>query len=155
MLDNIILKQRKKIINKKNIWLDSKFLWMKNLSATKKGSIGEEIVHDYLTHKGFNNHKSKGVEYDLTHLNQKIEVKTSMLNDTGYFKFLQIRTKDSYTHVALLCIEPNFSKLFIIPKNKITNLKPQHNGKRGNSQTMYLGIKPLDLYNNYKKYEIV
>lgn len=154
MLNSIILEEKTNLIKTPNIWANSEFEWLKNLSSTKKGSIGETVVKNFLLKKGQNVTKYKGLEYDLTYLNEKIEVKLSMLNNTGYFKFLQIRLDDSYTHIALLCIEPNISKVFIIPKNKLINLKPQHSGKRGNNNIMYLGIRPKELYSLYQKYEL-
>ena len=43
-------------------------------------------------------------------------------------------------------------KLALIPKENLIGLQPQHSGKRGSKDTMYLGITPFDIKNIYKEF---
>jgi hypothetical protein len=154
MLETILKEEENKLSKKKNIWKNSRYEFLKTLSATKKGSVGETIVKKILENRFKNVNKHIGNEYDLTQSKKRIEVKTSILNDTGLYKFLQIRLDDNYTHVALLAIEPKSIRLFLVPKYELGGLKPQHGGERQNNNIVYLGIKPNVLYKKYSKYEV-
>jgi len=101
--------------------------------------------------------ETPGIAFNFTEFgnnadSKRIEVKLSMLNKTGLFKFLQIRPKDDYTDIALLAVTPEESNLYLIPKDLLKGLKPQHSGARGAKDTFYLGIRPIDLFNSYKSF---
>ena len=151
-LDDSFDKVGNNVIVKENIWLDSKYFWLSSLAATQKGKYAESICMEYLSNKFKKVCKEKSPPWDINADNKRIEVKLSMLNKSGLFKFLQIRPKDGYTDIALLAVTPESAQLYLMPKLKLLGLKPQHSGARGSKDSFYLGIKPEDLYNTYKKY---
>jgi hypothetical protein len=151
---NSIIKSLKDSFNDISIWENSEYYWIYRLPTTVKGKIGEKIVSTFFKQKGEIVYRNPTPDWDLNISDMRIEVKLSMLNKTGFFKFLQIRPNDDYTHIAFLCIEPNDANVFLIPKNEIKGLKPQHSGKRGSQETMYLGITPTEIKNLYKNYLI-
>ena len=118
---------------KTSIFDGSKNEWIKKHSNVKKGCIGEALVANVLKAE-----KSGEYEYDLVKDEKKIEVKLSCLNETLKYKWLNIRTRDSYTHLALVGIEPNNINLFLVPKDKVINLSPLAGGKRTESDITYL-----------------
>ncbi len=136
----------------KSIWKNSKYEWIYGLPTTIKGKVGELICSEFFKERNFQIRKHNKPDFDLNVNEMRVEVKLSMLNRTGYFKFLQIRPKDDYTHICLLAIEPTESNIFLIPKENLIGLQPQHSGKRGSKDTMYLGITPIDIKNIYKEF---
>lgn len=151
MIENICESLKPDFISN-NIWENSKYKWIYALPTTVKGKVGEKISSQFFKQKKYNVSKHNKPDWDLNIEKMRVEVKLSMLNKTGYFKFLQIRPKDDYTHVCFIAIEPFESNIFLIPKNKIKGLKPQHSGERGSKETMYLGITPVEMKRLYKKF---
>ena len=135
-----------------NIWGNSEYKWIYHLPTTVKGKLGEKIVSNLFEQNGYVVNKNKTPDWDLNISKMRVEVKLSMLNKTGLFKFLQIRPNDNYTHILFLCIEPNDINIFLIPKDKVKGLKPQHSGERGSQETMYLGITPTEMKKTYKRF---
>lgn len=136
----------------KSIWKNSKYEWIYTLPTTVKGKVGELICSEFFKQKGYSVKKHNRPDWDINVNDMRVEVKLSMLNTTGYFKFLQIRPNDDYTHISFLAIEPTESNIFLIPKQCIQGLKPQHSGQRGSKETMYLGITPNDIKKLYKDF---
>jgi hypothetical protein len=154
MIDNIIEDLKPQFISK-SIWKNSKYEWIYNLPTTVKGKVGELICSEFFKQKNHKVIKYKKPDWDLNVDSMRVEVKLSMLNTTGLFKFLQIRPNDDYTHICFLAIEPNESNIFLIPKKSIKGLKPQHSGSRGSKETMYLGITPLEMKRLYSQFIIL
>jgi hypothetical protein len=145
-IESILMDVKKEYPLNKTIFTDTKYEWIKNQSNVKKGKVGEDIIMKYL-----NANKSGKYEYDLTLDNKKIEVKLSCLNESGFFKWLNIRVCDDYTHLSLVAVEPNIVNLYLIPKDEVKYLKNLALGERGDSDIKYLGLKPNNEWlNEYK-----
>jgi hypothetical protein len=153
MIDSICDNLKPQFISN-NIWKNSKYEWIYNLPTTVKGKVGELICAEFFRNKNCEVTKYKKPNWDLNVDSMRVEVKLSMLNKTGYFKFLQIRTNDDYTHICFLAIEPSEANIFLVPKDKVDGLQPQHSGKRGSQETMYLGIIPKELKSKYKEFKL-
>lgn len=145
------LKLRYSKNSKLDMWANSEYLWIKESSTCKKGKIGENIVQIYYSGKDTTVYNRSSVENDLLIDNSPVEVKLSCLNNSGYFKWLQIRLDDDYDYLYLLSIYPNDIKMYKISKEKLVELsnsgvlKNQHGGSRNKTFNIkYLGIK----YNN-------
>ena len=136
-IDEILNDLENKYPIKKTIFSDHKNEWIKLQSNVKKGKIGEDIIINYL-----NANKSGLYEYDVTTDTKRIEVKLSCLNESGYFKWLNIRICDDYTHIALVGVMPEEIRLYLIPKDEMEHLKNLALGKRVDSNIKYLGLKP-------------
>jgi hypothetical protein len=151
MIENICDTIKPDFISK-TIWKNSKYEWIYTLPTTVKGKVGERICYEFFKLKNYSVVKYNKPDWDLNVDFMRVEVKLSMLNTTGYFKFLQIRPNDDYTHIAFLAIEPSESNIFLVPKSEVKGLKPQHSGERGSKDTMYLGITPNEMKNIYKEF---
>tara|TARA_Y100000296_G_C5030922_1_gene184783 strand:- start:46 stop:519 length:474 start_codon:yes stop_codon:yes gene_type:complete len=149
-----IVKSLKSEFKSNEIWMGSEYEWMYNLTPKVKGMLGEKITYKLFEENGYAVNINKTFGWDLNITEMKVEVKLSMLNKTGLFKFLQIRPNDNYTHILFLCIEPNDINIFLVPKNKVKGLKPQHSGNRGSKETMYLGITPTEMKKTYENFNL-
>ena len=153
MLTNIISKLEKDYVYE-NPWVNTPYYWISIQPSTVKGKIGEDIVSTYLNLIGYTSTKNQTPAWDLNVDDMRVEVKLSLLNKTGLFKFLQIRPNDDYTHMALLAITYNSSDIYLIPKDELKDLKPQHSGERGSKDTYYLGITPQELKIRYSLHNL-
>jgi len=146
MLNNILEELEIKYPIKNTIFTNQQFEWVKSQSNVVKGKIGEEIILNYLDAE-----KSGKYEYDIVKDDKRIEVKLSCLNESGYFKWLNIRICDDYTHVALVGVMPNEVRLYLVPKDEVKYLKNLALGQRQDSDIKYLGLKPdSEWLKNYK-----
>ena len=137
MLENILEELKEKYPIDVSIFADKEFEWIKRQSNVKKGKIGEAIISDVLGARNSNKY-----EYDVETDDKRIEVKLSCLNESGYFKWLNIRVCDDYTHLALVGVMPEEIRLYLIPKAEVKYLKSLALGQRGDSDIKYLGLKP-------------
>lgn len=153
MLTNIIRELERDYVYE-NPWVNTPYHWISIQPSTVKGKIGEDIVSTCLNLIGYTSTKNQTPAWDLNVDDMRVEVKLSLLNKTGLFKFLQIRPNDDYTHIALVAITHNSSDIYLIPKDELKGLKPQHSGKRGSKDTYYLGITPQELKIRYNPYSI-
>ena len=149
-----IVKSLKSEFKLNEIWMGSEYEWIYSLPTTVKGKVGELICTKVFESKNCKVSKNKKPHWDLNVDLLRVEVKLSMLNKTGYFKFLQIRPNDDYTHICLLAIEPMEANIYLIPKDKVEGLQPQHSGKRGSQETMYLGITPTEMKKIYENFKL-
>ena len=145
-LNKISSSLEKKYPNKSDRFTGSTNEWIKRHSNVMKGKIGEELMKTYL---GADKANEK-YEYDLSLDDKNIEVKLSCLNETGLFKWLNIRINDNYTHICLIGIEPENIEAYLVPKGDLLFLKNLAEGERGSGNIKYLGLKPsppwLDKY---------
>ncbi len=137
LLENMLKELKERYPINASIFTDKRFEWIKRQSNIKKGQIGEALISNALGAR-----KSKSYEYDVETDDKRIEVKLSTLNESGYFKWLSIRIRDDYTHLALVGVMPEEIRLYLIPKAEVKHLKNYAGGKRGNSGIKYLGLKP-------------
>jgi hypothetical protein len=97
-------------------WEASPIGWIRQVSsAVKRGKIGEALVAGWARSEGLQVQPPWHRGHDLIVEGIQLEVKTSLRWNNDRFVFLQLRDFD-YQAVALLGLEPNDVKLWIIPK---------------------------------------
>jgi hypothetical protein len=112
-------------------WASSPFLWIRQLSAKKKGAAMEALVKRWANAVGFEVRKSPGSESDCRIGGALTEIKGSTLWDSGDYQFNQIRKQD-YSVLVLLGLSPHKVDLWCIPKEMaLKHVKPQHGGALG------------------------
>ena len=147
--------------NKHNMWTGSIFEYIKQSSTCTKGLIGESIIRDYYKYNNHTVNKRTSVGNDIVIDNKKIEIKLSCINNTGYFKWLQIRPDDDFDYLYLVSIYPNNVKVHQFSKHEVLELcnnnilKSQHGGSRNTNYSIkYLGIKESNMPSWFTKNEI-
>lgn len=146
----------------KSRWSEgSKNLWIRKLSTCGKGVVGERLAAEYLRTVGNNNvGRGIGPEHDLMVDGTKYEAKLSCLNETGLFKWLQIRVQDDYQKLFLIGVYPEHVRAWCLPKEDLGDLvfkgilKAQQGGRRHNSQIMYLGVDAESIPEWLSQYEV-
>lgn len=124
-------------------WRDSPFKWMLGLPPRTKGKIAEELVAHWCTHKGLVVTPSGDSEADLRISGKRVEVKLSMLWETGILRFQQFRDQD-YDYGICLGISPGDVQCWVIPKEVLLEkATPQHLGRRG-ADTKWFWFPPSD-----------
>ena len=152
-----------KTASKNDIYKDSAFKIIKDLSSKKKGAIFEKIFEEYMTRNGHTIFKPESSEHDrIVQLKDsdeklKIEIKGSFLwGDGDKFRFQQIRTNQDYDYVVFLAVYTDTINFYIASKedpkknhevqdedgNWIYN---QHGGKKVNSGTFWIDGFPEDI----------
>lgn len=140
------------ILPRKSPWDDVRYSWIRNQRPTHKGQTGTWIVWKYFSDRNRVVRQSRSPQYDLLVDLDRVEVKLSCRNEDGSFKWLQIRPSDDFTHLALVAVDFDNIRGFLIPKDQIQGLKPQHLGHRGSMETTCLSVKPTEAW--LRPYEI-
>lgn len=99
-------------------WEASPFAWIKREPPRRKGAIGEGLVKAWARHEGFAVTPSTDAGHDCRLNSLRVEVKFSMVWEGGLFVFQQIRDQN-YQVVALLGIEPQAVRLWMVPKDEL------------------------------------
>ena len=109
-------------------WRNSRFEWLRTLSASRKGKLFEEAVTQYFSSKGFAFDNDNNINYDrLLTVNSragkkkeyKIEIKGSILwQQTEIYSYCGIKNTD-FDLLILLGISPKKVHCWIIPKDKL------------------------------------
>lgn len=124
-------------------WIHSPFLWLRQLSAKKKGAAMEAMVRQWCNVQGFPPNKTSGSESDCSIGGVLTEIKGSTLWNSGEFQFNQIR-QQKYDMLIFLGISPNDVHLWCPPKLlAMEHAKPQHGGEAG-QDTFFLKFKAAD-----------
>lgn len=109
-------------------WEASPFAWIKREPSRRVGAIGEGLVKSWAKQAGIVVTPATDAGHDCRLNGVKIEVKFSTLWAGGDLVFQQIRDQ-SYEVVALLGIEPQAVRLWMVPKAEIWARTPgQHTG---------------------------
>lgn len=116
MLVSIANTLKEKHKHEKREWRDSPFRWMvEGVPPRTKGKIGEELVAAWCAGKGFSVAPSGDSEADLIIEGRRIEIKLSMLWESGIFKFQQLRDQN-YEYAICLGISPFDVQCWIMSK---------------------------------------
>jgi hypothetical protein len=121
-------------------WQGSPFLWVRTLSAKKKGAAMEALVRQWCNIHGFPPGKTPGSESDCSVGGVLTEIKGSTLWDSGDLQFNQIR-RQNYDMLVLLGISPSVVQMWCPPKRlALLHSKPQHGGEAG-TDTYFLKFR--------------
>ena len=129
---------------------------MLSLCSKTKGQVAEDIVERFLICNDFHVMRSDNSEYDRIINGKKVEIKFSMLWESGVYKFQQIRDQD-YDLLICFGISPYSAHCWVIPKCQIMTwwknniIISQHGGEKGND-TKWLSVKvdkPQDILHPY------
>jgi hypothetical protein len=131
---------KRHMLPKEDTWAGATLSWIRDLTNPGKGKVGANLIAGCFSQRSVR-HVNRP-EYDLLIDLHRVEVKLSCLNDTGLFKWMQIRLQDNFTHLALVAVYPEDIKAYLIPREDLINLRPQHRGHRGDGTITYLSAKP-------------
>lgn len=128
-LQNILRTLERKPKNPKFQWTNKQNAWVRDLDSMEIGKLGEEIAVIYFGGKRTN---SVHAGYDIDAVDKKIEVKTCSMrisNNYPLYNWQQIRIDDRYSHLALIAIQPEEVRCFLIPQSEVpfNKLKKQKN----------------------------
>jgi len=142
--------------NKNDLYADSDFLVLKQLSSKKKGKYFEDIVKEYFYSNGYDVKKSESSDHDVIINGLKVEIKGSFLWGLGtHFRWQQIRVNQDYDVICFLAIYPTHVELYGATKEDCKKhlevqdsrgywIYNQHGGKRVNSGTFVIDGFPSD-----------
>jgi hypothetical protein len=113
-------------------WEQSPIGWIRQVSsALKRGKIGEELVIQWARARGLDVQPRRHRGHDSVIEGLEVEVKTSLRWNNERFVFLGLRDF-TYQAVALLGLEPNEVRLWIVPKQLLwEHAKEQTRGASG------------------------
>ena len=118
------------------MWIGSPFHWIKTRPSRQIGKIGEELVADWCSSKGFTVERSPDSDADRIISGYRIEIKFSTLWTTNkIYKFQQIRDQN-YDYCFCIGVSPFDVHAWLIPKSELRvdrppSYVPQHGGSEG------------------------
>ena len=131
-------------------WEGSPFAWIRKCPPRRKGAIGEKLVAEFLSVKGFDVGRSPDIEADRVVDGLRVEIKTSFLWEGGGYIFQQFRDQN-YEVAICLGISPFAAHCWVIPKSVIMDmwggaggLTSQHGGQ-GGSDTAWFEVDPQNV----------
>lgn len=142
-----------------NLYEDSPFLPIKQLSSRTKGAVFESIVEEYARNRGVAvSNPEKSSEYDRVMDGLKVEIKGSFLwgkSSSPSFKWQQIRTGQDYDYIIFIAVYPDVIKIYASYADDVESFVTatddegnfpynQHGGKFHNSGTFFLSGSPLE-----------
>jgi hypothetical protein len=123
-------------------WVVSPFGWIRTRPSRQRGRIGEQLVAGWCAAKGLDVTSSRNPEVDRVIAGKRVEIKFSMLWESGIYNFQQIRDQD-YEYVICLGISPFDAHCWVISKDVLRQYvighTPQHTGRRG-TDTFWLQV---------------
>jgi len=147
-----------KILDKQatDLYKESPFLPLKNLSSSSKGANLEKLVTELLLQKGYTVTSRSNKGHDRVINGKKVEIKGSLLWGTGtHFRWQQIRTGQDYDILCCVAVYPDKVELYAASKEdckkylEVQNEKGewlynQHGGKKTNSGAFWMNGFPQD-----------
>ena len=139
-----------------DLYKNSVFSSLKNLSSKKKGKYFEIIYHEYVENKGLLVESPQNSDHDRIVDGRKKEVKGSFLWGKGtHFRWQQIRPEQDYDDVVFMAVYPDCIEIYEADKETVRSIVQvqdeqgnwpynQHGGKRLNSGTFFLDGFPSD-----------
>lgn len=131
-------------------WSGSPFEWIRSRPSRQKGAIGEKLIADWLTARGFTVARAGDSEADRVVEKKRVEIKFSTLWKNGTYTFQQLRDQ-RYDLAICLGVSPFDAHCWVLEKATILrewrethNLKSQHRGSSG-SDTAWLTVNPRDV----------
>lgn len=126
-------------------WVGSPFAWIKKLSSSTRGKVGEQLIERWCTSQNFDVRSSPDSEADRIISGVRVEIKMSTLWQTGIYKFQQLRNQD-YDIVICLGLSPHDVHCWVLPKDVILEQWRlgkigQHGGSEA-KDTAWITVKP-------------
>ncbi len=125
-------------------WIGSPFAWIRALPPRKKGKIGEQLIAGWCAAKGLDVVASPDAEADRIIAGRRVEVKFSLLWESGVYVFQQLRDQD-YGFAICLGVSPFDAHCWVISKEllgeHVLGKTPQHRGKSG-TDTFWIQFRP-------------
>ena len=128
--------------NKNDIWKNSPFEWVLQLSAAQKGKLGRHLIKTWFESQGFHFRKSvnKNTFYEVN--GHPISTKFSTIWTGGSYKFQQIRDH-GYEFLICFGLSPYTVHCWVFKKDYIVHFAtPQHKGNKG--AEYWIAINPLN-----------
>jgi hypothetical protein len=114
-----------------NPWAGSPFEWIHDAQSGRKGAVGKRLVRAWAEGEGLHVAGKSGRGHDFRASGNRVAVKLSLLWSDGRFVFQQIKDQ-SYDVVALLALEPQRARLWLVPKSVLwQRAEWQHTGREG------------------------
>lgn len=127
-------------------WETSPFGWIKTQPSRRVGTIGERLVDEWLTERGFTVRRSPDSDADRVVNGKRVEIKFSTRWATGGYVFQQIRDQ-RYEIAVFLGLSPTEAHCWVVSKADLMarwgtpELPHQHGGQAG-TDTVWLSIDP-------------
>ena len=98
-----------------DIWKDSPFEWLLQLSASQKGKLGKYLIMSWLSKKGFDieSSKDRGVSFLINNI--PVVLKFSTIWENGEYVFQQIR-RNGYKLLLCFGISPHKAHCWVFKK---------------------------------------
>lgn len=128
-----------------SMWAGSPFRWIKARPSRQIGKIGEELVADWCSSKGFKVERSRDSDADRIISGHRVEIKFSTLwTENKIYKFQQIRDQN-YDFCFCIGVSPFDVHAWLIPKTALRkdrppSFGPQHGGSSG-TDTKWLSFE--------------
>jgi hypothetical protein len=153
MFYNTEIEQIKAICESQTLWPSpSPNDWIRTTSNCMKGKIGKLLAKAYFTRHGKTIDSAINVQHDICIDEKKMEIKLSCLNNSGMFKWLQIRLLDDFEYLLLFGVYPDNIRAWLLNREDLEKLeskgtiKPQQGGVRNSqSKIMWLGANAVEL----------
>lgn len=132
-------------------WEGSPFAWIRSRPSRQRGTIGERLISCYLAANGFDVERSPDSDADRMINQKRVEIKSSTLWKSGFYKFQQLRNQD-YSFAISLGISPGDAHCWVLPKEvimeqwSIGGIQSQHGGQTGRD-TAWLQVDPKNIQN--------
>ena len=126
-----------------NPWLGSRYEWVKALSSSEVGQLGERLAQRLLGGR-FAGRKQG---FDITLLNgSRVEVKISRrsFSQGNVWSWKQIRRADDYDFLCLVAVEPSHARMFLLPNNEVPEAALANLHGRGGDGTLRQIAVPRD-----------
>lgn len=128
-------------------WEGSPFAWLRRIPSRQRGAVGERLVAEWLTRRGFKVARSGDPEADRIVEGSRVEIKFSTLWQNGSYAFQQIRDQ-RYDIIVCLGVAPSDAHCWVMPKADVMRLwreesviHTQHGGA-GGIDTAWFRVKP-------------
>jgi hypothetical protein len=112
-------------------WRASPFEWISEAQSGRKGAIGKRLVRRWAEAEGLQvaGKSSRGHDFEVN--GKRVAVKLTLVWSDGRLVFQQIKDQ-RYDVVALLALEPQRARLWIVPKDVLWRRADwQHTGQAG------------------------
>jgi hypothetical protein len=96
---------QKDLQEKSDLWKDSPFEWVLQISPRKKGKLGRQLLSAWLSSKGISVEPTKESGETLVIKGYRIAIKFSTMWEKGFYRFQQIRAS-GYDYLVCLGISP-------------------------------------------------
>jgi hypothetical protein len=109
-------------------WENSPFQWISEAPSARKGAVGRKLVRRWAEREGLQVADKSGRGHAFRVGKLRVAVKLSLVWADGRFVFEQIQ-KEGYDVAALLALEPQGARLWIVPCGVLWQQIGFHHGR--------------------------